>query len=68
MEKYFTLGGYRMYNELQVSLQIKMKRMHVFISFLKYCETLCIRGMHEIVLRVIVDRGCIEKVYLKKER
>lgn len=57
-----------MYNELQVSLQIKMKRMHVFISFLKYCETLCIRGMHEIVLRVIVDRGCIEKVYLKKER
>lgn len=25
-------------------------------------------GMHEIVLRVIVDRRCIEKVYLKKER
>lgn len=42
--------------------------MHVFISFLKYYETLCIRGIHEIVLRVIVDRRCIEKVYLKKER
>lgn len=42
--------------------------MHVFISFLKYYETLCIRGMHEIVLRMIVDRRCIEKVYLKKKR